>query len=91
MNKTVKRTQGVEQWLKSLKTNIKHTVHSLIKHALLELNKISEPQAKQDWVQKHCGQAVNVVSKIKWTQVVEEALDDMEEDAQAMRFLFNQL
>jgi hypothetical protein len=65
--KSVKRTQAVEQWLKILKSNIKSSVHSLIKQALSELNKIGDLSARQDWVLKHCGQAVNVVSKIKWT------------------------
>lgn len=40
---------------------------------------------------KHCGQAVTVVSKIKWTEIVEEALIETEEDATAISNLAKQL
>lgn len=84
-----KHNLGVEAWLGHLKKEIKKTVNYIIKQALNELNR--EQTIKQEWVMKHCGQAVTVVSKIKWTEIVEEALVETEEDAFAINNLAKQL
>ena len=61
---------------------MKLTVNRLIKEASKELNR--DQINKLEWVLKHCGQAVNVVSKIKWTEMVEEAMAETEEDSVAV-------
>jgi hypothetical protein len=42
-------------------------------------------------VLQHPGQAVNVVAKIKWTEMVEDALIEAEEDSMAVSILAKQL
>ena len=77
-----KHNMGVELWLGNLRKEMKLTVNRLIKEASKELNR--DQINKLEWVLKHCGQAVNVVSKIKWTEMVEEAMAETEEDSVAV-------
>lgn len=72
-------------WLGGLRKEMKITINKLIKEASKELTK--DQIVKIEWVLKHCGQAVTVVSKIKWTEMVEEALCETEEDAVAVQNL----
>lgn len=84
--RTVKKNNiGVEQWLGSLKKTIKQTVNTIIRKAFTDLRKGDNPRT--EWVLQHHGQAVNVVAKIRWTEMVEEALIEMEEDTTAIPML----
>lgn len=64
---------------------MKNTLSKLIKDASKDLGKNNTNRF--EWVLKHCGQAVTVVSKIKWTETVEEALIETEEDSLAVSTL----
>lgn len=77
-----KHNMSVEGWLVLLKKTIKQTVHTIIRKAATELKKSDTPRT--EWVLQHHGQAVTVVSKIRWTEMVEEALLEMEEDSTAI-------
>ena len=57
----------------------------MIGKAALELKKGEVPRT--EWVLQHPGQAVNVVAKIKWTEMVEDALFEAEEDSMALGVL----
>ena len=74
--------KGVEEWLGVVRKEMKTTIRRAIREALKELNK--EQINRIDWILKHCGQAVNVVSKLKWTENVEEAITEMEDDSSSM-------
>ena len=87
------RKAGPEIWLKTLMKNTKVTVKNLIKNAYKELVKVNEtPRSeygvketpRQAWVLKHCGQATSVASKTFWTVLVEQAIEETEEDSQAL-------
>lgn len=62
-------------------------VRRRIRDAFTELNK--ETAERHDWVLRHCGQAVAVVSMLSWTEQVEAAILEMEEEPFALMNLFD--
>ena len=72
------RNMGVEGWLNLVKDEMINTLSRRIKEALADLNK--ESTDKNEWVMKHCGQAIAVVAMINWTEQTELAIQEMEDD-----------
>ena len=56
--------KGVEGWLKEIRDRMIETVKKRIREALKEEK---ETSARQEWLLKHIGQAIAVVSMISWT------------------------
>lgn len=73
--------KGVEGWLKEIRDGMIETMKRRIRDAFTELNKDAN---RAQWVLNHCGQAIAVVSMLNWTEQVEAAINEMEEDAFAL-------
>lgn len=58
--------RGVEGWLKEVRDAMVETVKRRIREASSDLNK--EATIRQEWVLRHCGQAIAVVSMLSWTE-----------------------
>ena len=54
------------------------TLKRRIREGLADLNK--EATIRNEWVLRHCGQAIAVVSMLSFTEQVEIAITEMEED-----------
>ena len=72
------RNAGVEAWLNLLKEEMINTLVRKVKEALQDSNK--ETTNREEWVMRHCGQAIAVVAMINWTEQTELAIQEMEDD-----------
>ena len=79
----------VESWLKAFETAMIETIKKRIRDAVAELNKQDVIVARQEWVLKHCGQAIAVASMLDFTQQVDTTIEDMDEDPFALGDLLN--
>ena len=72
------RSQGVEDWMKSLEDQMVISMHRKIKEAN---NKYYEEGSERTiWVLSHISQAVAIVDQVTWTDGTEMALSDLMED-----------
>lgn len=70
-------------WLKEILFEMMKIVRSAIASASREWLKdenTNEKEKLENWVKSHCGQAIAVVSMIKFTEQVEEAIDGYAEN-----------
>lgn len=79
--------KGVEGWLKDVENAMVEAIKRRIKDADSDLKK--DNTERTEWVLRHCGQAIAVVSLLDWTEQVETAIQDMEEDPFALGNLLN--
>ena len=77
-NKLVKVRNGVEVWLDLLKAEMINTLTRKVKDALIDSGK--ETTDRDEWVMRHCGQAIAVVAMVNWTEQTEAAIGEMEDD-----------
>jgi dynein heavy chain, axonemal len=68
---------AVEVWMEAVKEEMISTLGKLFKAAHTELER--EMVGRTEWVLKHVGQVVSVISLVSWTSEVENAIADMEE------------
>lgn len=82
----LKARGNVEDWLNSLLTNMKNTLHRHLKTALLDYQHAS----REAWLFRHPAQAVTVVSYIIWTRECESCLRSNAQDPALELALWNQ-
>lgn len=82
LKRAVKHTSKVEEWLTRVQEEMKNTLERRLKEGNTSFP--SERQAKKEWILEQPSQIVLTVDMIQWCQQTADAIENMNEDAEAL-------
>ena len=82
LKRAVKHTSKVEEWLTRVQEEMKNTLERRLKEGNTSFP--PERQAKKEWILEQPSQIVLTVDMIQWCQQTADAIENMNEDAEAL-------
>ena len=82
LKRAVKHTSKVEEWLTRVQEEMKNTLERRLKEGNTSFP--SDRQAKKEWILEQPSQIVLTVDMIQWCQQTADAIENMNEDAEAL-------
>ena len=84
------RARGpVEEWLTVVEVDMVKTLRNLLSTCFSDFDE--DPKTRAEWTRVHCSQLVHLVSNIVWCNSTEEALNNLNQNSEALEDCINHL